>query len=160
LAQLVALALAAPLRGDRFQRSGHLGDAARARDPRLKTADEPLQGVRADLDGVQIVLGQEAFEVGLGGGVSWRWRHSADAPKALESGQRRRGSTMARCEWCEQETDYDRLRPIRDWEEALTGPEYWVCPECVEKEREGFEAASAEWSAYMEERYAAGVSEG
>jgi hypothetical protein len=62
---------------------------------------------------------------------------------------------MARCEWCKKETDHDRLRPIRDWEEALTGPEYWVCPECVEKHRQGFEAASAEWSAYMEERYAA-----
>ena len=35
----------------------------------------------------------------------------------------------------------------------MTGPEHWVCPECVEKHRQGFEAASAEWAAYMEERY-------
>ena len=55
------------------------------------------------------------------------------------------------CEWCKQESD--ELRAIRDWEEALTGPEYWVCPECVGKEREGFEAASAEWAAYMEKHY-------
>jgi len=54
------------------------------------------------------------------------------------------------CEWCKQESV--QLRPIRDWEEALTGPEHWVCPECVEKEREGFDAASAGWRAYMEER--------
>ncbi len=44
------------------------------------------------------------------------------------------------CEWCKKS---GQLRAIRDWEEALTGPEYWVCPECVEKEREGFEVASA-----------------
>ena len=45
------------------------------------------------------------------------------------------------------------LRPIRDWEEALTGPEYWVCPRCVEKEQEGFESAMAEWAAYVEKGY-------
>jgi hypothetical protein len=55
------------------------------------------------------------------------------------------------CEWCKQESD--ELRAIRDWEEALTGPEYWVCPECVEKHRQGFEAAAAEWAAYMEKHY-------
>jgi hypothetical protein len=55
------------------------------------------------------------------------------------------------CEWCKQESD--ELRPIRDWEEALTGPEHWVCPECAGKEREGFDAATAEWAAYMEKRY-------
>ena len=55
------------------------------------------------------------------------------------------------CEWCKQESD--ELRAIRDWEEALTGPESWVCPECVEKHRQGFEAASAEWAAYVEKDY-------
>jgi hypothetical protein len=58
---------------------------------------------------------------------------------------------MAACEWCKKPSD--QLTPIRDWEEAMTGPEHWVCPECVEKHRQGFEAASAEWAAYMEERY-------
>jgi hypothetical protein len=57
------------------------------------------------------------------------------------------------CEWCKKS---GQLRAIRDWEEALTGPEYWVCPECVEKEREGFEVASAECAAYWEERMADG----
>ena len=51
-------------------------------------------------------------------------------------GSATKGGTMARCEWCKNDTDYDQLRPIHDWEEALTGPEHWVCPECVEKERE------------------------
>jgi hypothetical protein len=55
------------------------------------------------------------------------------------------------CEWCEKEAP--GLRPIRDWEEALTGPEYWVCPECVEKHCQGFEAAAAEWAAYVEKHY-------
>lgn len=55
------------------------------------------------------------------------------------------------CEWCKKETD--ELTPLRDWEEALTGPEYWICPACVEKHRQGFEAASAEWAAYMEKHY-------
>jgi hypothetical protein len=58
---------------------------------------------------------------------------------------------MPECEWCKQESD--ELRLIRDWEEGPNGPEYRLCPECVEKEREGFEAASAEWAAYMEGRY-------
>ena len=55
------------------------------------------------------------------------------------------------CEWCGKEAP--DLRPIRDWEEALTGPEYWVCPRCVEKEQEGFESAMAEWAAYVEKGY-------
>lgn len=59
--------------------------------------------------------------------------------------------TMAICEWCKQ--DSDQLSPLRDWEEALTGPEYHVCPRCVQKHQEGFEAASAEWAAYMEPSY-------
>jgi hypothetical protein len=60
------------------------------------------------------------------------------------------GSTMTRREWCQQESD--RLEQIRHWEEhgGFAPPLYWVCPKCAEKEREGFEAASAEWAAYME----------
>jgi hypothetical protein len=59
------------------------------------------------------------------------------------------------CEWCEKEAP--ELRPIRDWEEhGGFGPRlYSVCSECVEKHREGFEAASAEWAAYMEQRFIA-----
>ena len=57
------------------------------------------------------------------------------------------------CEWCEKEAP--ELSPIRDWEEhgSFSPRVYRVCPECVEKHREGFEAASAEWAAYMEQRY-------
>jgi hypothetical protein len=63
--------------------------------------------------------------------------------------------TISRCEWCEQESD--RLEQIRHWEEhgGFGPPLYWVCLKCAEKEREGFEAASAEWGAYMEPRYTA-----
>jgi hypothetical protein len=62
---------------------------------------------------------------------------------------------MAPCEWCEKKSD--QLSPIRDWEEhgSFAPREYLVCPQCVEKHREGFEIASAEWAAYMEPRYAA-----
>jgi hypothetical protein len=61
--------------------------------------------------------------------------------------------SSSRCEWCGQESD--RLEQIRHWEEhgSFDPPLYWVCPKCAEKEREGFEAASAEWAAYMEPRY-------
>jgi hypothetical protein len=60
-----------------------------------------------------------------------------------------------RCECCGQESD--RLEQIRHWEEhgSFGPPVYAVCPKCAEKEREGFEAASAEWAAYMEPRYTA-----
>jgi hypothetical protein len=60
-----------------------------------------------------------------------------------------------RCEWCGQESD--RLEQIRHWEEhgSFGPPFYSVCPKCAAKEREGFEAASAEWAAYMEPRYTA-----
>jgi hypothetical protein len=60
---------------------------------------------------------------------------------------------MERCEWCKQESDH--LEQIRHWEEhgSFGPPVYSVCPKCAEKEREGFEAASAEWAAYMEPRY-------
>jgi hypothetical protein len=61
--------------------------------------------------------------------------------------------TTERCEWCKQESD--RLEQIRHWEEhgSFGPPVYSVCPKCAKKEREGFEAASAEWAAYMEPRY-------
>ena len=75
LAQLVALALAARLRWDRFQLAGALGDAGRARDTRLEATDEPLQGVRADLYVVEISVGQEEGEVGVGPGLSLGHRH-------------------------------------------------------------------------------------
>jgi hypothetical protein len=60
---------------------------------------------------------------------------------------------ISRCEWCGQESD--RLEQIRHWEEhgSFGPPVYWVYPKCAEKEREGREAASAEWAAYMEPRY-------
>jgi hypothetical protein len=63
------------------------------------------------------------------------------------------GLTMARCEWCGQESD--RLEQIRHWEEhgSFGPPVYSVCPRCAEKEREGREAAAEEWAAYMEPRY-------
>lgn len=49
------------------------------------------------------------------------------------------------CDWCKREAD--ALRPIRDWEEGLGGPVYWVCPACAKKEREGFAEVQAEWEA-------------
>jgi hypothetical protein len=66
--------------------------------------------------------------------------------------------TMAPCEWCKKT---DRLTPIRDWEEhgGFAPHVYEVCPRCVEKHRQGFEAASAEWAAYIEPRYTASSSE-
>jgi len=59
---------------------------------------------------------------------------------------------MTACEWCKE---VDELRPTYDWEEhGGFGPrQYWVCPECVEKERESFETAADEWAAYMEEQF-------
>jgi hypothetical protein len=62
-------------------------------------------------------------------------------------------NTMPACEWCKQESD--RLEQIRHWEEhgSFGPPVYSVCPKCAKKEREGFEAASAEWAAYIEQRY-------
>lgn len=62
---------------------------------------------------------------------------------------------MSACEWCNKESA--QLSPIRDWEEGPNGPEHWICPECVEKHRQGFEAASAEWAAHMEGRYVEGA---
>jgi hypothetical protein len=61
--------------------------------------------------------------------------------------------TVSQCEWCGEQSD--RLEQIRHWEEhgSFGPPVYWVCPKCAAKEREGFEAASAEWAAYMEPRY-------
>jgi hypothetical protein len=55
-----------------------------------------------------------------------------------------------RCDWCKH--DVDELRPSYRWEEhgGFGPPVYWICPECVRKERESFEAASEEWAAYME----------
>jgi hypothetical protein len=63
--------------------------------------------------------------------------------------------TMEPCEWCSKQSD--QLTPIRDWEEygSFSPRFYEVCPDCVKKEKEGFEAASAEWAAYMEPRYTA-----
>jgi hypothetical protein len=60
---------------------------------------------------------------------------------------------MARCEWCKRESD--RLEELRDWEEhgSFAPRVYEVCPNCVRKHGEGFEAAAAEWAAYMEPRY-------
>jgi hypothetical protein len=57
------------------------------------------------------------------------------------------------CEWCEKEAP--ELHPLRDWEEhgSFSPRVYRVCPECVEKHRQGFEAAADEWAAYMEKRY-------
>jgi hypothetical protein len=57
------------------------------------------------------------------------------------------------CEWCEKEAR--ELCPIRDWEEhgSFSPRVYLVCDECARKEREGFEAASAEWAAYVEKDY-------
>jgi hypothetical protein len=49
------------------------------------------------------------------------------------------------CDWCKQEAG--ELRPIRDWEEGLSGPVYWVCPLCAKKECEGFAEAQAQWEA-------------
>jgi hypothetical protein len=49
------------------------------------------------------------------------------------------------CDWCKQ--DAGALRPIRDWEEGLGGPVYWVCAACAKKEREGFAEAQAVWEA-------------
>jgi hypothetical protein len=59
-------------------------------------------------------------------------------------------AAMEPCEWCEKKSD--RLTPVRDWEEygSFSPRFYEVCPDCVKKEKEGFEAASAEWAAYME----------
>ncbi len=66
-------------------------------------------------------------------------------------------ATIGPCEWCK---NTDRLTPISDWEEhgSFAPRVYEVCPQCVHKHREGFEAASAEWAAYMEmqPRYTAG----
>jgi hypothetical protein len=57
------------------------------------------------------------------------------------------------CDWCKQESD--RLEELRDWEEhgSFSPRVYEVCPRCVRKHSEGFEAASAEWAAYMEKHY-------
>jgi hypothetical protein len=49
------------------------------------------------------------------------------------------------CDWCKQGAS--ELRPIRDWEEGLSGPVYWVCPPCTKKEREGFAEVQAQWEA-------------
>jgi len=56
---------------------------------------------------------------------------------------------MTRCEWCGQESG--ELSLIRHWEEhgGFGPPVYSVCPKCAKKEREGFEAALAEWAAYI-----------
>jgi hypothetical protein len=60
--------------------------------------------------------------------------------------------TMKLCEWCSNQSD--QLTPIRDWEEhgSFSPRESQVCLQCVEKHRQGFESASAEWAAYMEPR--------
>ena len=60
---------------------------------------------------------------------------------------------MTQCEWCKQESD--RLEELSDWEEhgSFAPRVHEVCPRCVRKHREGFEAAAAEWAAYMEPRY-------
>jgi hypothetical protein len=58
------------------------------------------------------------------------------------------------CERCKREAG--ALRPIRDWEEGLGGPVYWVCSACAKKEREGFAEVQAEWEADYEERLNAG----
>jgi hypothetical protein len=63
--------------------------------------------------------------------------------------------TIAPCDWCKKQSD--ALTPLRDWEEhgSFAPTVYQVCPLCLEKHRQGFEAALAEWAAYIEPRYAA-----
>jgi hypothetical protein len=65
-AQLVALAVAAPLQWDRFESAHRLGSTSGTRDPWLETVDESLQGVSGDLYRGKIVLGDQSGEVRLG----------------------------------------------------------------------------------------------
>lgn len=62
-------------------------------------------------------------------------------------------TTMPRCEWCNKPSD--QLTPLSDWEEhgSFAPRIYDICPECVEKHQHGFDAASADWAAYIEPRY-------